>query len=231
MPNPSNEAGTNNANNEYAPRPRYPRRPRNDAGSNGFNTNNNGNNNGNNFNNNAGPNLNNSPASFNNNPNSPSFNNNSSNNNYNNTNSTNNNYDNNGAYDSRRPRRPRFPRRFRSTENRTPSTDTLFVANLPFSVDDDGLAKIFEGMNIKSAHVVRKQNQRSKGFGFVEFHSPDDQQKALSATDKKVIEARELSVKIALTEVPRNNNSAPNNGAAPSNTGAPANTAVPAEQK
>lgn len=36
----------------------------------------------------------------------------------------------------------------------------MFVANLPFSVTDEALSKIFEGFNIKSAHVVRKHNER-----------------------------------------------------------------------
>lgn len=106
-----------------------------------------------------------------------------------------------------RPRRPRLNRPpLRRVERgpRTPSADTLFVANLPFSIDDTGLSKIFEGLNIKSAHVVRKHNERSKGFGFVEFHNEDDQKKALNSVDKKNVEGRELSVKIALTELPRN---------------------------
>jgi len=79
------------------------------------------------------------------------------------------------------------------------------VTNLPFSVDDAGLSEIFKGLNIKSAHVVRKHNERSKGFGFVEFHNSEDQQKALAAIDKKSVDNRELVVKVALTEVPRTN--------------------------
>lgn len=104
----------------------------------------------------------------------------------------------------RRPRAPRPPRNDAERGPRTPSSDTLFVANLPFSVDDAALAKIFEGLNIKAAHVVRKHNERSKGFGFVEFHNQDDQKKALESVDKKNVEGRELSVKVALTEVARN---------------------------
>jgi RNA recognition motif-containing protein len=78
----------------------------------------------------------------------------------------------------------------------------LFVANLPFSVDDAGLAEIFAGLNLKSAHVVRKRNNRSKGFGFVEFNNADDQNKALQAVDKKTVQERELIVKAALTVAP-----------------------------
>jgi len=108
----------------------------------------------------------------------------------------------------RRPRPPRAPRNDADRAAKTPSNDTLFVANLPFSITDEGLAQIFAGFNIKSAHVVRKHNDRSKGFGFVEFSNADDQQKALSSVDKKSVENRELSVKVALTEVARNGASA-----------------------
>jgi RNA recognition motif-containing protein len=101
-----------------------------------------------------------------------------------------------------RPRRPRAPRQAepKSNVSRTPSKTTLFVANLPFSVDDAGLTEIFKEHNVAKAHVVRKRNNRSKGFGFVEFSNDADQQKALSAIDKKVVEDRELIVKVALTE-------------------------------
>jgi len=98
----------------------------------------------------------------------------------------------------RRPRRPK--KEAESPSPRNPSKTTLFVANLPFSVDDDGLSKIFTGLNIKSAHVVKKRNGRSKGFGFVEFDSEDAQNKAKNAVDKKMVEDRELIVKVALTE-------------------------------
>jgi len=83
---------------------------------------------------------------------------------------------------------------------RAPSTTTLFVANLPFSVDDNGLTELFKAYNPKKAHVVRKRNDRSKGFGFVEFENESDQRKALEGVDKKVIDGRDLSVKVALTE-------------------------------
>jgi len=76
----------------------------------------------------------------------------------------------------------------------------LFVTNLPFSIDDAGLSKLFDGLNLTTAHVVRKRNQRSKGFGFVEFANEADQKKALTAMDKKDVEGREIVVKVALTE-------------------------------
>jgi len=103
----------------------------------------------------------------------------------------------------REPREPRPPREPRGEENRTPSKTMLFVANLPFKLDDEGFAKVFKDatLNYKSAHVVRNQRSgRSKGFGFVEFENEADQQKALNVVNKMVVDERELSVKVALTE-------------------------------
>jgi len=89
-----------------------------------------------------------------------------------------------------------------SDENRAPSQTTLFVANLPFSLDDDGFSKLFKDGNLafKSAHVVKKRTGRSKGFGFAEFENEGDQQKALTALNNKQVDGRELVVKVALTE-------------------------------
>lgn len=91
----------------------------------------------------------------------------------------------------------------RKEENRTPSSTTLFIANLPFSLDDEGFGKVFKdnALAFKSAHVVKRRSGRSKGFGFAEFDNEGDQQKALAALNNKPIEGRELVVKVALTEM------------------------------
>jgi len=105
-----------------------------------------------------------------------------------------------GAPAAPRQRRPRAPRPEGERAPRIAAPNTLFVANLPFGVDDTGLAEIFAGLNIKGAHVVRKRNNRSKGFGFVEFNNAEDQTKALTAVDKKKVSDRELIVKVAETQ-------------------------------
>jgi len=104
---------------------------------------------------------------------------------------------------NRRGRRPTGPRRVPSEDNRVESKTTLFVANLPFALDDDAFAKVVSdlGLKLKAAHVVKKRNGRSKGYGFVEFENEEDQKKALDVLNKKEVDKRELSVKIALTEV------------------------------
>jgi len=129
------------------------------------------------------------------------------NNDENNTNETegNNNNNNNNNQQADRPPRRRFNRRpegENQPDNRTESKTTLFIANLPFSLDDAGFGKVFtdNGLKFKSAHVVQKRNGRSKGFGFAEFDSQDDQVKALETLNAKKVEERELIVKVALTE-------------------------------
>jgi len=106
-------------------------------------------------------------------------------------------------------RRPRGPRRNEGeADNRTPSKTTLFIANLPFSMDDDGFGKVFKDNNLafKTAHVVKKRSGRSKGFGFAEFENEKDQQKALNDLNNKNVDGRELVVKVALTEGPHGEN-------------------------
>jgi RNA recognition motif-containing protein len=80
----------------------------------------------------------------------------------------------------------------------------LFVANLPFTLEDESFGKVLKDSNLtfKVAKVVRNtRTGRSKGFGFIEFENEADQQKALAGLNKKQIEGREISVKVALTEL------------------------------
>jgi len=68
-------------------------------------------------------------------------------------------------------------------KDKVPSKTTLFVANLPFSIDDEQLAKVFASTKMKSAHVVRTRTGRSRGYGFVEFENEADQMDALKSTN------------------------------------------------
>jgi len=100
-------------------------------------------------------------------------------------------------------RRKRLPAQPRKQQERVSSPTTLFVANLPFSVDDKELAEIFSTKwKVVSAHVVKKRNTRSKGFGFVEFENEPDQQAALKDFDGFTLHERVLNVKVALTALP-----------------------------
>jgi len=128
----------------------------------------------------------------------------------------------------RRTRGPRTDRPEGEADTRTPSTTTLFVANLPFSVEDDGFAKVLKDASLayKSAHVVKKRTGRSKGFGFIEFDNEGDQQKALASLNNKDMEGRQLAVKVALTEL-----RSPEDNQGQQQTSAPAKTSSPAPTK
>jgi len=66
----------------------------------------------------------------------------------------------------------------RSNVEKVESQTTIFVANLPFDVDDEHLITLFEKCGaIKTAHVVKNRG-RSKGYGFVEFEDNDGQKKS-----------------------------------------------------
>lgn len=114
------------------------------------------------------------------------------------------------------PRRARAPKP--AQENRALSETTLFVANVPFSTDDEQLKTFFAEHNPKAAHVVRMRNGRSRGYGFVEFDTVEGQKAALAIDGKEVPSQNgttlKLSVKVAMASRPE---------AAPAATETPAN--------
>jgi len=91
-------------------------------------------------------------------------------------------------------------RNFKSAERKTgePSKTTLFIANLPYSMTNESLAKLFEAYRVAKAHVITLRNGKSKGYGFVEFETEAEQQRALLEMNNAVVEERPLAVKIAL---------------------------------
>lgn len=79
----------------------------------------------------------------------------------------------------------------------------LFVANLGFTIDDTQLAELFtsHGLHVASARVVKKRwgtPRKSKGYGFVDVGSEEEQKKALAALQGKEVDGREIAVKIAV---------------------------------
>jgi len=74
----------------------------------------------------------------------------------------------------------------------------IFVANLPFKVTDEDLKSIFKDYNITKARVIRLRSGRSKGFGFVEVDSKDEQDRIINELKNVVVEGRELVIKVAL---------------------------------
>ena len=87
------------------------------------------------------------------------------------------------------------------------SQNTVFVANLPFNVDDEGLANLFNerSIKVKTAHVIRglrrlpgrRPFRGSKGFGFVELEDPSQQELAVEKVNGATVGDRTVSAKIA----------------------------------
>ncbi|EPZ36383.1 RNA-binding domain-containing protein [Rozella allomycis CSF55] len=79
-----------------------------------------------------------------------------------------------------------------------PSTDMVFVTNIPYSVDEDELTNHFKGLSVSEVTIPRNShNQRSRGFAFVTFSKAEDQKKAVEKFDQTEIEGRSLKVRIA----------------------------------
>jgi len=96
-------------------------------------------------------------------------------------------------------------RRENREENMDKSTSTIYVSNLPFSVDDAQLARIFKKYQVKTSHVVQSLSGRSRGFGFVEFETEEDQNLAVQEMDNVEVKGsddkpRNIAVKVALVE-------------------------------
>ncbi|GAA5874893.1 hypothetical protein JCM3774_006561 [Rhodotorula dairenensis] len=78
-------------------------------------------------------------------------------------------------------------------------SSTVFVGQLSWNVDNEWLESEFEQYGeIKSARVVTERDSgRSRGFGYVEFASPDMAKKALEMAGKEV-DGRHINVDLAV---------------------------------
>jgi nucleolin len=83
-------------------------------------------------------------------------------------------------------------------------SSTIFVGKLSWSVDDDWLKSEFDSFGeITRANVVMdRQSGRSKGFGYVEFTTPDAAKKAMEAKNGKEIDGRAVNIDISLPKAP-----------------------------
>jgi cold-inducible RNA-binding protein len=81
----------------------------------------------------------------------------------------------------------------------------LYVGNLPYSINDEGLAKLFaEAGEVAEAKViVDKFSGRSKGFGFVTMKDEAGAEAAIKAMNDKDIDGRKIKVNIARPLKPR----------------------------
>ena len=82
----------------------------------------------------------------------------------------------------------------------------LYIGNLPFSVDEEGFKKLFEGYEVEEASLIKdKFSGRSKGFGFVTIADDAAAKKVIAEMNGKDIDGRELKVSEArpMEERPR----------------------------
>ena len=72
----------------------------------------------------------------------------------------------------------------------------LYVGNLPYTVGDSELQRLFEPHGaVQSAQVIMDRDTgRSKGFGFVEMGSDQEAQAAIAALSGKEVDGRNLTV-------------------------------------
>ena len=75
----------------------------------------------------------------------------------------------------------------------------VFVGSLPWAIDSAKLKEIFaEAGEIVDASVVTdRETGRSRGFGFVEFTTPEGAQNAIKLFNEKEVEGRQIFVNIA----------------------------------
>ncbi|HEY1871434.1 MAG TPA: RNA-binding protein [Chitinophagaceae bacterium] len=84
----------------------------------------------------------------------------------------------------------------------------MYVSNLSFNTDDQGLRELFEKFGkVNSAKVISdKETGRSRGFGFVEMDSDDEGHAAIKGLNNKEINGRAMSVSVAREKTSRPDN-------------------------
>jgi RNA recognition motif-containing protein len=78
------------------------------------------------------------------------------------------------------------------------SKKTLYIGNLKFESNEDTLKEVFGKYGrIVEARVPRNERGRSKGFGFVQFETEEEAQKAVEGMDNQELDGRTLRVNIS----------------------------------
>ena len=84
-----------------------------------------------------------------------------------------------------------------SEQNLTEST-VLFVGNVSYSLTDQALHDFFASHGeVVTAVVVRDEQQRSRGFGFVRFSDAQAVENVIEAVQGKELEGRPVRVSLA----------------------------------
>jgi len=82
----------------------------------------------------------------------------------------------------------------------------IFVASLPFSVDDNELRELFEpyGAVVSAKVIFDRDRNRSKGFGFVEMEDDAQANTAITELNESSFQGRDIVVKVAEDRPKRN---------------------------
>lgn len=87
------------------------------------------------------------------------------------------------------------PRRDRLAEAQTKKFTNVFIKNLDEKVDDEDLKKIFAPYGvIKSAIVMKDDQNKSKGFGFVNFEKPEEAEEAVGKLNDTEVDGKTVFV-------------------------------------
>ncbi len=75
-------------------------------------------------------------------------------------------------------------------------TNKLYIGNLPYNITEDELKEFFASAgNVTSVAIIKdKMTGKSKGFGFVEYSTPEEAQNAISTLNGKEIDGRAITV-------------------------------------
>jgi len=86
----------------------------------------------------------------------------------------------------------------------------LYVGNLPYTMDDEGLSKLFsevDGVEVVEAKVIldkMSEERRSRGFGFVTVADDSMSEVAIKELNGKDIDGRQIFVNVARPQKERN---------------------------
>jgi len=87
------------------------------------------------------------------------------------------------------------PRKERIAENSQKKFTNVFIKNLDEMVDDDELRELFTPFGIIKSFIVMKDGEgKSKGFGFVNFETAEDAEKAVIGLHEKEINGKNVFV-------------------------------------
>ncbi len=91
----------------------------------------------------------------------------------------------------------------------------IYIGNLDFDMSEEELQAAIEakGIQVKELKIIKdKFTDKSKGFGFAEFETPELAQQAIDALNGQDLNGRALRVSKAQKMKPRGDNFGPNRG-------------------